>query len=194
MPRGKTRKGEESKARLLAAAAKEFATRGFHAAKISAIVAEAGLAQGAFYLYFPSKEAVFAELLTRFGLRFRELGDQGRLVTPLQGKEAVVERTRQNLEALFAFLAEDPHLTRMALFQAPEGEALLQAVREQVVRNLQANKEAGHHRPDLPVETAADCMAGAIERIARTRLLTGQAEPAALAAEVTDLLLHGLLA
>jgi AcrR family transcriptional regulator len=87
-PGGKTRKGEESKARLLA---------------------EAGRAQGAFYLYFPSKEA-------------------------------------------------------------------------------------GHHRPDLPVETAADCMADAIERITRTRLLTGQASPATLAAEVTDLLLHGLLA
>jgi AcrR family transcriptional regulator len=47
---------------LLEAARRVFERDGYHAATVSAIVQAAGLSQGAFYLYFSDKKAVFAAL------------------------------------------------------------------------------------------------------------------------------------
>ena len=47
---------------LLEAARRVFERDGYHAATVSAIVQAAGLSQGAFYLYFVDKKAVFAAL------------------------------------------------------------------------------------------------------------------------------------
>lgn len=55
--------------RLVLAAAEVFAASGYHASRVSDIVTRAGVAQGTFYLYFPSKEAVFVELTDRFFTR-----------------------------------------------------------------------------------------------------------------------------
>ena len=61
------RKGEVSRSRLLAAAERLFAERGVKGTTVSAIVAEAGLTQAAFYLYFKSKEDMVEALVNRFG-------------------------------------------------------------------------------------------------------------------------------
>ena len=45
----------DRRAAILAAARSVLAEKGFEATKISEIVARAGVAQGTFYLYFPSK-------------------------------------------------------------------------------------------------------------------------------------------
>src|SRR5437762_13709422 len=47
---------------LLEAARRVFERDGYHAATVSSIVQLAGLSQGAFYLYFGDKKAVFAAL------------------------------------------------------------------------------------------------------------------------------------
>ena len=51
---------------LLKAASKVFHQRGYHAAKVSEITREAGVAQGTFYLYFQSKRQAFVELMEGF--------------------------------------------------------------------------------------------------------------------------------
>ncbi len=51
---------------LVAAARKEFAARGLRGARIEDITASCGLSKGAFYLHFPSKEALFGELVESF--------------------------------------------------------------------------------------------------------------------------------
>lgn len=43
-----------------------FAEHGYHAAKVSQIVKEVGVAQGTFYLYFEGKEPLFGEILNDF--------------------------------------------------------------------------------------------------------------------------------
>ncbi|HKV00488.1 MAG TPA: helix-turn-helix domain-containing protein [Ktedonobacteraceae bacterium] len=60
---------------------------GYHETKISTIVAEAGLTQAAFYLYFPSKEAIFAELIADLRARLRVLADAARLRPGLTANE-----------------------------------------------------------------------------------------------------------
>jgi AcrR family transcriptional regulator len=54
---------EERLAGLLDAALEEFADKGFAAARMEDIAARAKVAKGTIYLYFPSKEAVFEQLV-----------------------------------------------------------------------------------------------------------------------------------
>jgi AcrR family transcriptional regulator len=56
---------EETREHVLAAAARVFARRGFHATSLEAIADEAGYSRGAVYYNFADKEELFLELLDR---------------------------------------------------------------------------------------------------------------------------------
>lgn len=56
-------RSEETRARLLAAALQTFSQTGYEAASVDEVCAAAGVSKGAFYHHFPSKQAVFIELL-----------------------------------------------------------------------------------------------------------------------------------
>jgi AcrR family transcriptional regulator len=58
----RSRKGAETRARLLAAAKEIFEECGFLDARISDIAERAGLSHGSFYHYFESKEEIFREV------------------------------------------------------------------------------------------------------------------------------------
>jgi AcrR family transcriptional regulator len=57
-PKPATPKSEETRARILAAALRTFRQRGFEAATMRQVAAEAGVALGAAYYYFRSKDAI----------------------------------------------------------------------------------------------------------------------------------------
>jgi AcrR family transcriptional regulator len=61
--RSRAEKQQETRRRLLDAAAEVFIRRGFQGASIEEITAEAGFTRGAFYSNFESKEEMFVELL-----------------------------------------------------------------------------------------------------------------------------------
>jgi AcrR family transcriptional regulator len=56
---------EHTREQVLAAAARVFAKRGFHATSLDAIAEEAGFSRGAVYYNFADKEELFLELLDR---------------------------------------------------------------------------------------------------------------------------------
>jgi len=58
----RSRKGAQTRARLLEAAKEVFETAGFLEARITDIAEQAGLSHGSFYHYFDSKEQVFREV------------------------------------------------------------------------------------------------------------------------------------
>jgi AcrR family transcriptional regulator len=55
-------RSEETRARILGAALKQFSSSGYDAASVDDICTEAGVSKGAFYHHFPSKQAVFLAL------------------------------------------------------------------------------------------------------------------------------------
>jgi AcrR family transcriptional regulator len=59
------RSGAATRARLLDAGMRVLATRGYHAARVDDVVAEADVSHGTFYLYFPNKEALVLALAGR---------------------------------------------------------------------------------------------------------------------------------
>ncbi|MCS7235456.1 MAG: TetR/AcrR family transcriptional regulator [Armatimonadota bacterium] len=54
---------EQTRARILEAARRAFAARGFHATLMDHVAQQAGLSKGALYVHFPSKEELFLALL-----------------------------------------------------------------------------------------------------------------------------------
>ena len=65
-----TGRGARTRERLVAAARAVFEERGFPDTRVAHITRQAGAAYGSFYVYFPSKEAVFLEVADRL---FRDM-------------------------------------------------------------------------------------------------------------------------
>ena len=63
---------EDTRARLLASAARVFARRGFHAASMDEIAEVAGISKPMVYAYLGSKEELFTACLHREGTRLME--------------------------------------------------------------------------------------------------------------------------
>jgi AcrR family transcriptional regulator len=110
-------KGDRSRRRILDAAEKLFADLGFHAASIVKITEAAGVAQGTFYIYFESKQAIFEEVLLDLNHRVRQAMAEG-------ARDATTreEAERGGFRGFFRFTAEHPALYRVirqAEFVAP---------------------------------------------------------------------------
>ena len=68
-------RSEAPRSHILEAALKCFSRSGFEATGVAEICSEAGVSKGAFYHHFPSKQAVFMELLENWlGLLDQQLG------------------------------------------------------------------------------------------------------------------------
>ena len=116
----KTKRGRETRDKLLEAAENEFGERGFHEAAISGITQGAGVALGTFYVYFDSKEEIFRALvshmghLTRQWIAERIAESPDRLTAERRGIQAFFEFVRRhgNLYQIISeaqFVAEDAY-------------------------------------------------------------------------------------
>lgn len=189
---GKGWKGKESRSKILAIAAREFAEHGYNDTKISTIVSKAGLTQPSFYLYFSNKETVFEELVNEFRVRLRHLTKSLRMATGVE-QEQLPQRLIESLEKIFVFLAEDPDITCIGLFLAPDAEEIKAELTQTVVDNLRAEQATGYFRSDLSMSMAAECIVGVVLHFTKSYLLRGLGEPANLAKEIGGFLMNGML-
>jgi len=77
---------EEAKSRILEAANKVFAEKGYHEATMDDIAKRLGVSKGAIYLYFSSKEDLFEALCKTAPQAFKEIlySSFGNEVNPIQ--------------------------------------------------------------------------------------------------------------
>src|SRR3954471_18513963 len=96
----RSRKGEQTRARLLDAAKGIFEENGFLEARISDIAERAGLSHGAFYHYFDSKEQIFREIAETLDDELAEPMDRVILAhgSSAGPKERLQTALRQHLE------------------------------------------------------------------------------------------------
>ena len=110
LPRPATSRGEATRQKLLIAAEQEFGEKGFHAASISSITSRAGVGQGTFYLYFPSKEDALRELVQHMGHALRRS-----LAEAIRGAGDRLEIERRGFDAFVRFSLEHRNLYRVVM-------------------------------------------------------------------------------
>jgi AcrR family transcriptional regulator len=110
-----TEHGLERKQQLLDAAGELFADRGYSATRIADICQAAGVAKGLFYWYFPTKGALFAELVRTMRLRLRRA--QGAALDPAAD---AVTRIADGAAASVRFMAD--HAAYFALLDVERSD------------------------------------------------------------------------
>lgn len=99
-------KNPEKRIRILDAALKIFASRGFYNAKVSEVAKEAGVADGTIYLYFESKDAL---LIALFEDRMQRL--IARANDEIARSEGtVLDKIRQAIALHLSLVLDDPDL------------------------------------------------------------------------------------
>ncbi len=103
-------KSEETRARILEAALKLFRERGFDEASMRDVADEAGVATGAAYYYFPSKEAIVMDFYRRLSAQM-----QPRIEAALEKQEGLEQRLRALIEVKLAHFAPNRGVLRALL-------------------------------------------------------------------------------
>jgi AcrR family transcriptional regulator len=134
--------GEDSRARVVAAAAREFAARGFAGTSVDRIALEARLNKAMIYYHFHSKAALYREILHDM---FGAVG--GRVAAVAASTVPPADKVRQFVEAFAAEAQARPHFPAIWLREIAEGGAHLDSstlgAMASVLRSLAAIVEDG---------------------------------------------------
>gem|GEM_PF-558757 len=169
---------------LVAAARAEFARRGLRGARIEDITAACGLSKGAFYLHFPSKEALFGEVVGAFqagmdALNARRMalmerffaergipGPKDRQERSERYQQLIEQEAAHDLEAMeWVWAHRDVSLVLVSGSQGTEFESLLWRVTdaqvERVARDFRRLQEAGAVDQELDPHLFGSVIVGA---------------------------------
>jgi TetR/AcrR family fatty acid metabolism transcriptional regulator len=187
---------------ILECAKKVFAERGFHAANISHICAEAGIGRGTLYQYFRNKKAVFTailrETLDRVQTQMRERERPEQVAPQSLTRSQAVKWSAKRLHQLLEVVFEDERTLRILLREAVgldiDIERLLGEIDDALISivesDLELSKKVGYVR-DLDSRLTATLMVGGVEKLALSALRSDEpVDLRALAFEAAQL--HGI--
>jgi TetR/AcrR family fatty acid metabolism transcriptional regulator len=200
--RAKGAKGERSvpdkREKILRAAVKVFARKGFYATRVSEIAKAAGVADGTIYLYFENKDdvliSVFEDRITRLLVVLREeiakssgFEDGFRRIVELQ--LGLLDGQRDLAEVITVNLRQSSKLLKQ--YATP----LFTQYLELIAALVAEGQREGVVRPDLNPRIVARSLWGALDGVAVTWAIgggeTGQLAKAAI--QVGDVFLAGLV-
>ena len=106
--RRREREKEQRRSAILRAARKEFFEKGFRAVTVDSIARRSELSKGAIYLYFKSKEEIYAQILLRDIDKFHE-----KVESLLDPSRSASDNLRRYAEVYAAFFISDRELFRI---------------------------------------------------------------------------------
>lgn len=103
-----TARGQKTRQKLVEAAELVFGEKGYEGASIAEITRLASVGLGTFYLYFPDKRAIFAELVRSLSRQLRAA-----LAQAVEGLSDRLTMERAGLRSFFSFVAGHKNLYRI---------------------------------------------------------------------------------
>jgi len=182
--------------RILDAAVEVIAEHGYFNSPVSAIAERAGVADGTIYLYFKSKDHVLRTALDEAFVRFHDKV-KAMLAATSDPKVQLEAMARLQLEAMagnrsLAVLMQT-EVRQSAKFFAEFSQHHMAAYMTLMRDVIRAGQQQGVFRAEMPDALAAHCIFGALDEIVGSWVFSGRTfEPAAAAAQVMQLLLHGM--
>jgi AcrR family transcriptional regulator len=191
LPRPTTARGEATRQRILDAAETEFGESGFVRTSVANIVNRANVAQGTFYLYFPSKDDVLRELVRDMGRRLRHA-----LSTATHGLSHRVEVEKAGLEAFIRFALQNQNLYRVVMESQFVDESIYREYYQTLADAYSQRLSAAQQKSEIRrgnAEAQAWALMGVAHFLGLRYAIWDHAEPpAAVLAATHDLLFHGL--
>lgn len=170
---------QDTRDRILEAAVKVFASKGYHDTKVDDIVKDSQTSKGAFYFYFPSKQDIFLALVDTFADLL-----ESRLRERLSAESSGLARVEVALRVCLETFGQYRSLAKIALVQATglgaAFEQKRQSVNQRFIEIVRENLDAAvadGSIPALDTEVAACAWVGALNEIVLRWVFTGQPDP-----------------
>jgi TetR/AcrR family fatty acid metabolism transcriptional regulator len=187
---------DEKRRRILQAAVRVFARKGYFASRVADIARRAGVADGTIYLYFRSKEDILVSL-------FDEVmaSHLGRLRSELKGRKGAPARLHAialhhlqglggNRDLAVVFQVE---LRQSTKFMERFTASWLQDYFQLVSQVIEQGQKEGTLRDDLPRKVVTKALFGALDEMVTSWILSRKDyDLGQLAAPVVDLFLRGI--
>lgn len=186
-----TKKGKETRRKILATAEKIFGEKGYFETSVAEITLRTGVAQGTFYNYFPSKKAVFDCLIREMSSNLRYSIKQA-----MEGYETFEEKQRAGYFAFFKWVLEHRDLYSIIQQSVLVDRDLYRWYYEKLasgfVRAIKDAIDTGDCKPLNP-ETVAYCMMGIGQFIGmRWVLWEGEIVPDDVFDEAMEVIFYGI--
>ena len=186
----------DKRARILDAAVKVFAGRGFHSATVAEIAKSAGVADGTIYLYFKGKDDL---LLRLFDEKMTELLAEAR--AELSKERTAPARLARFIQLHLALVERNPDLASVlivelrqsAQFHKSADRAKLTAYVDLIAEVVRDGQEKGELAGGISPAVVKRAIFGALDELALGWLLSGRRTSLKkTAAEVASWLVRGL--
>lgn len=185
---------QETRERILEAAVKVFATKGYHDTKVDDIVSESKTSKGSFYFYFPSKQDIFLALVDTFAELL-----ESRLHARIDSETSGMARLDLALHVCLETFGQYRGLAKIAFVQATglglAFEEKRRAVNDrfiEIIKNNLNEAVADGSIPALDTEVAACAWMGGLNEIVLRWVYTGQPDPIRTLPALRKLLLQSV--
>ena len=184
-----TARGQRTRQKLIDAAEHVFGGAGYHQAGIAEITQRAGVGLGTFYLYFPDKHAIFADLVRTLNHRLR-----AHIQAAIADLEDRVDQEIAGFEAFFAFLEDHRNLYQV-IRQAESVDPSLhrwhyETLAKGYIKGLRSAQGRGQISPDLDPEGVAFALMGMAEAFGMRWVHWDNRRPSAAARRSLTLLIE----
>jgi TetR/AcrR family fatty acid metabolism transcriptional regulator len=156
----------ERRRQILQAAVRIFADKGYHAARVSDIAKEAGVAYGLVYHYYESKETLLEAIFREtWGAMLETVRSVEQLDEPAR------ERVRKVSEIVLRTWKRDPDLVRVLVREVTRSAQVqdeteeIELAHQALQRIVEHGQESGEFRADLDARLTATIWYGALEEI-----------------------------
>jgi AcrR family transcriptional regulator len=175
----RSRKGEQTRARLLEAAKGIFEENGFLEARVSDIAERAGLSHGAFYHYFDSKEQIFREIAETLDDELAEPMDRvifapGSSANPHERLQIALRQHLERYREEARIMGVIEQVARYDDHVAAVRSARNKRHREQIEASIRGMQRRGIADTTLDPKIAAAALGSMVERFAEMALAQGQ--------------------
>jgi TetR/AcrR family transcriptional regulator, fatty acid metabolism regulator protein len=188
----------DKRARILDAAVKVFAERGYFSSTVAEIARAAGVADGTIYLYFKSKDDLLLEL---FDEKMTQLIAQA--TAALAEERDAPSRLKRFIQLHFSVVEKNPDLASVLVVELRQSAQLLKvadrqklgsAYLELIGQVVREGQERGELISSVSPGTAKRAIFGALDELALGWLLSGRRSSLKKAGnEVAEWLVRGLL-
>jgi TetR/AcrR family fatty acid metabolism transcriptional regulator len=178
-------RGGDKRERILAAAERVFARRGFFASRVSEIAKDAGVADGTIYLYFKSKDDL---LISLFENRMRQVNDA--LRAAIAAQPAPIDQLRAFIKAYLRLVHDEPAAAEVLTIELRQSSKFMKEYANpgfaDFLRMLGGIIATGQQRGDLdasiPSHVAARMIFGMLDELALAWVLAKQPIKTAISA------------